>query len=77
VTPKVLEVSSFVGLLLYLALVPVCLLLIEECYGGIGDHGSIGPTGPSIEGVDLITDIPENQQNKLPEAHLLWTSRKQ
>jgi hypothetical protein len=77
VTPKVLEVSSFVGLLLYLALVHVCLLLIEECYGVISDHGSIGPPKPSREGVALITEIPENQQNKLPEAHSLWASRKQ
>src|SRR5918993_1031802 len=31
VTPKALEVSSFVGLLLCLALVHSCLLLFEEC----------------------------------------------
>jgi len=75
VTPKALEVSSFVGLLLCLALVHG-LLLFEEGCAIVDDHNPTRPKALSCARTNPVTDVPEHQRGNLPEAGLARTCRK-
>jgi hypothetical protein len=75
VTPKALEVSSFVGLLFCLALVHG-LLLFEEGCAVADDHSPTRPKALSCAVTDPVTDGPEHQHGNLPGAGLARTRRK-